>query len=240
MDNGFQFIDIIFFAMIAVFLVLRLRGALGRRDNEENGLDDIFKREQREDRPDGNIIQLPDRDENDPASSGSDIGNATSDAEADPESWATDELGQGLRDIRSLDASFNSEDFLVGARVAFEMVLNAYASGDTDTLKQLLSNDVYANFAKVIQDREQAGHVMEDTLVGIQAADILEAYTEGRIAHVTIKFVTDQINITRDENGDVVEGSPNAVITVTDFWTFAHDTRSRDPNWTLVATRSLD
>ena len=240
MDNGFQFIDIIFFAMIAVFLVLRLRGALGRRDGEENGLDDIFKRDQPDDAPDGNIIQLPDRGENDLARKAPVDGDTMADEDDDPESWATNELAEGMRDIRALDPSFNSEDFLVGARVAFEMVLNAYASGDTDTLKQLLSNDVYANFAKVIQDREQAGHVMEDTLVGIQAADILEAYCEGRVSHVTVKFVTDQINITRDENGDVVEGIPNAVITVTDFWTFAHDAKSRDPNWTLVATRSLD
>jgi len=231
MSNGFQFIDIIFFAMIAVFLVLRLRGVLGRRDSDENGLDDLFKRDRPEEGADGNVIQLSERD---------DQLNRGEEGDDEEESWATDELTQGVHDIRTLDASFSAEDFLVGGRVAFEMVLNAYASGDTDTLKQLLSNDVYANFAKVIQDRERAGHVMEDTLVGIQAADIMEAYVEGRVAHITVKFVTDQINITRDENGDVVEGSPNAVITVTDFWTFAHDTRSKDPNWSLVATRSLD
>jgi len=231
MSNGFQFIDIIFFAMIAVFLVLRLRGVLGRRDSEENGLDDIFKRDRPQEGADENVIQLSERD-----------GQFSQGEEDDgeKENWATDELAQGIHDIRTIDASFSAEDFLVGGRVAFEMVLNAYASGDTDTLKQLLSNDVYANFAKVIQDRERAGHVMEDTLVGIQAADIMEAYVEGRVANITVKFVTDQINITRDENGDVVEGNPNAVIAVTDFWTFAHDTKSSDPNWSLVATRSLD
>jgi predicted lipid-binding transport protein (Tim44 family) len=60
------------------------------------------------------------------------------------------------------------------------------------------------------------------------------------MAHITVKFVSEQINVTRDEQGDVVDGNPNAVIDVTDFWTFAHDTKSRDPNWTLVATNSLD
>jgi len=234
MGNGFQFIDIIFFAMIAVFLVLRLRGVLGRRDSEEKGFEDIFKPDRPKGEADENVIQLSERGDSDHA----DTLDQTVDG--DDESWATDELAQSVRDIRRIDGSFDAEDFLVGARVAFEMVLNAYASGDADTLKQLLSNDVYANFAKVIQDREQAGHVMEDTLVGIQTADIMEAYAEGRMANVTVKFVTDQINITRDENGDVVDGNPNAVIAVTDFWTFAHDTKSGDPNWTLVATRSLD
>lgn len=237
MGNGFQFIDIILFAMIAIFLVLRLRGALGRRDHDENNFDEIFRRDQQDDGQDGNVIQLPEREDG--------VHHAGPSADGDfpkteTEDWATDELARGIRDIRSRDASFNSEDFLVGARVAFEMVLNAYASGDTETLKNLLSPDVYANFAKVILDREQAGHVMEDTLVGIQSADIMEAYLEGRAAHVTIKFVTDQINLIRDENGDVVDGSPNTVITATDFWTFSRDTKSRDPNWTLVATRSLD
>jgi predicted lipid-binding transport protein (Tim44 family) len=240
MSNGFQFIDIIFFAMIAVFLVLRLRGALGRRDNEENGFEDPFRRDASEDEQDGNVIQLPDRGETEVSDSMDQTFDTTTTMGEAAEAWPTTELAEGIRDVRAIDPSFDSEDFLVGARVAFEMVLNAYASGDTDTLKQLLSNDVFANFANVIQDREQAGHVMEDTLVGIQVADIMEAYTEGRIINVTVKFVTDQINITRDENGDVVEGSPNAVITVTDFWTFAHDSRSKDPNWTLIATRSLD
>jgi len=230
MGNGFQFIDIIFFAMIAIFLVLRLRNALGRRDSEENGFDDLFNRDRSDEAEDGNVIQLPERA----------VPGFDGEVPGGEDVQELSDLDLGIHQIRQIDPSFNSEDFLVGARVAFEMVLNAYASGDVDTLRNLLSPDVYGNFAKVIQDREQAGHVMEDTLVGIGAADMLEAYLEGRVANITIKFITDQINITRDENGDVVDGNPNEVITVTDFWTFAHDTKSRDPNWTLVATRSLD
>ena len=80
----------------------------------------------------------------------------------------------------------------------------------------------------------------EDTLVGIREAEIVEADMDGRIANVTVKFVSEQVNVTRDENGDVVDGNPNLVIDVTDYWTFARDTQSSDPNWTLVATSSLD
>ena len=109
-----------------------------------------------------------------------------------------------------------------------------------DELKPLVSHEVYGNFAKAIQDREQAGHVMEDTLVGINKSEMVEAYMEDDNAFITIKFVSEQVNAIRDENGDVVEGDANVILTVTDFWTFARDTTVVDPNWLLVATRSLE
>ncbi|MBT7944059.1 MAG: Tim44/TimA family putative adaptor protein, partial [Alphaproteobacteria bacterium] len=68
----------------------------------------------------------------------------------------------------------------------------------------------------------------------------VEAFVEGKVASVTVKFVSEQINATRDENGDVVDGNPNAVMDASDFWTFSRDTKSNNPNWTLVATNSLE
>jgi len=245
MGNGFQFIDIIFFAMIAIFLVLRLRGVLGKRDgNEGANFRDLFNPEppEGESAQENNVVNLAERNPKpglaDDAHPEHDL-EAANDVTAKP---AADDgpLAAGYAQIQRLDPGFNEEDFLVGARVAFEMILNGYASGDTDTLRALLSNEVYSNFAKAIQDRERAGHVMEDTLVGIMKSDLVEIFMEGTVAHVTVKFVSEQVNAVHDENGDVVEGDPGTVLTVTDFWTFAHDTKSADPNWTLVATRSLD
>lgn len=74
--------------------------------------------------------------------------------------------------------------------------------------------------------------------MGIKAADILEARMNGRAAFVTVKFVSEQVNVTRNRAGEVIDGDPVRVVTITDIWTFARDTRSRDPNWNLVATRS--
>lgn len=248
MGNGFQFIDLIFFAMIAIFLVLRLRGVLGKRDgNDGSNLRDIFKQDPQEGESstENNVVNMPERAQdrqrskaaNDPVD-GELITADGSDADDTPVDDSP--LAVGHAQIRRYDPNFNEEDFMVGSRVAFEMILNGYASGDTDTLRSLLSNEVYSNFAKAIQDREQAGHEMEDTLVGIMNSDLVEIYMEGSVAHITVKFTSEQVNAVHDENGDVVEGDPNAVLTVTDFWTFAHDTKSPDPNWTLVATRSLD
>lgn len=239
MGNGFQFIDIIFFAMIAIFLVLRLRGALGRRDgNDGQNFRDMFKQEppENESAQENNVVNLAERNTNAGLADDVEV-EAADDVDA-----ALDDspLAVGYAQIRRYDPNFNEEDFMVGARVAFEMILKGYASGDTDTLRALLSNEVYSNFAKAIQDREQAGHVMEDTLVGIMKSELVEIFMEGKIANVTVKFISEQVNAVRDENGDVVEGDPETVATVTDFWTFSHDTNSSDPNWTLVATRSLD
>ena len=235
MGNGFQFIDIILFAMIAAFLILRLRSVLGRRDGHEGGYRDPFNRDASDEAGDDNVVQLPDRRDE----FGEDV-PLPGDQPGTEEVLADDTLAAGVSQIRRHDPSFNIEDFLVGARVAFEMILGSYASGDRETLENLLSPEVLANFTRAIDDREAAGHVLDDTLVGIRNADIVEAFVEGEAANITVKFVSEQVNVTRDGQGHVIDGSPNQVADVVDFWTFARDTRSGDPNWILVATRSLD
>ena len=241
MDNNFQFIDIIFFAMVAAFLVLRLRGVLGRRDGHEKQFRNPFKPQNEEqspehpedDHPDDNVVPFAGRD--DP-----DLDDAR-DEDSPPEPPGDDDpLAQGLFKIRSADPTFDAEEFISGARIAFEVIVGAYAAGDATALKPLLSAEVYANFSQAIRDREQAGETLEDTLVGITSAEIVEAYIDGQTLSVTAKFVSEQINATRDENGDVIGGDPNAVIDVTDFWTFARDADSKNPNWDLVATSSLE
>jgi predicted lipid-binding transport protein (Tim44 family) len=153
---------------------------------------------------------------------------------------ADDPLSQGLEQIMRTDPAFQPEEFISGAKIAFELIIDAFAAGDTGALKPMLNAEVFANFSQAIRDREQAGETLEDTLVGVKSAEIVEAYVEDQASNATVKFVSEQINATRDEDGNVVDGNPNAVIDVTDFWTFARDIKSRDPNWTLVATSSLD
>jgi predicted lipid-binding transport protein (Tim44 family) len=246
MGNSFQFIDIIFFAMIAIFLILRLRGVLGKRDgNEGSGFLDLFKQDfnaMKSDNDDNanNIISLSKESTKEEALEdvkGNNVENNKTTLISEEEDSP---LSIGVRQVQLYDPSFNEEDFLVGARVAFEMILKAFASADVDELRPLLSNEVYGNFAKAIQDREQEGHIMEDTLIGIIKSEAVEAYMAEKNAHITIKFISEQVNAVKDENGDVVEGNANVILKVTDFWTFARDTEKVDPNWLLVATRSLE
>ena len=246
MDNSFQFIDIIFFAMIAIFLILRLRGVLGKRDGDErSGFLDLFKQDfnidnSKENETDNLVKLTKEETENKNISNTKNDGDTTKTKKSDSNYDANEELDNEVEQIRIHDANFDKEDFLVGAHVAFEMILKAFALGDVDELKILVSNEVYGNFAKAIQDREQEGHVMEDTLVGIMKSEMVEAYMVGDVAHVTIKFNSEQINAVRDENGEVIKGNASAVLKVTDFWTFARETKNSDPNWLLVATRSLE
>jgi predicted lipid-binding transport protein (Tim44 family) len=142
----------------------------------------------------------------------------------------------GLEEIRRADPSFAPAEFVEGARSAFEMILMSYAQGDTQTLKPLLAPDVYAGFASAIQNRQSAKQTLETTLVGIQSADLVALRMADRFAEVTVKFVTEQVNVLRDADGNSVDGEAASVMKLTDLWTFARDTRNRDPNWLLIRT----
>ena len=221
-----HFIDIIFFAMVAAFLILRLRSVLGRRTGEERERPDPFHPKPAEGAGD-KIIPLPDHSQR----------NAGAPIELPPAATGTP-LESGLTQIAVADPGFAPEHFLEGAKAAFEMIVTAFAKGDRQTLRPLLNDGVFENFSSAIKARGDARQTHETTLVGIKSADILEAQMDGRTAFVTVKFVSEQINVTRDKDGNVVEGDPGHAAEIIDIWTFARNTRSRDPNWSLVETRS--
>ena len=223
---GDGFLDLILFAMIAAFLVFRLRSVLGRRTGHERPPPDPQAQRQEDPPSKDNVIELSDRTglvENDETFAAED---------------SDDPLVAGVAQIRSADSNFNPEEFCEGAGTAFEMVVQAFAAGDLKTLRSLLNDEVYDNFSAAVKQREEANEELETTVIGIKSADLLEARLEGRMAFVTVKFHSEQVNVTRDKSGEVVDGDPIQVTDVTDIWTFARNTRARDPNWTLVETRS--
>jgi predicted lipid-binding transport protein (Tim44 family) len=231
MGDGFQFIDIILFALVAGFLILRLRSVLGRRDGHQSRTPDPFAPQPKPGRADEKIVRLPERTDRPidaPSSAAAEMVGGE----------AKGPLEVGLTQVKIADPSFDPEGFVSGARIAFELILNAFAAGDTDSLKPLLSQEVFGNFSHSIRERKASGMRLETKLAGLRSAELVEAYMAGRTAHITIKFVSEQISALYDAAGAVVEGDPDEVIEVTDYWTFARDTRSTDPNWTLVATGS--
>lgn len=225
MGGGFEYFDIILFAMIAAFLVYRLGSVLGKRTGHE--------RQGRE--PFGSVGG----EDGKSADAGNDNVVATLPRDEEPAEQEPDTpLGAAITQIKVADPTFTRKGFIEGGRKAFEMVITAYALGDMKTLRALLSDEVYENFSAVIRDRERTSRTQETTLVGIDTAEILEAELDGTVASVTVKYVSQQVNATRDESGKVIDGDPNAVEQVTDIWTFSRDTAASDPNWALVATRS--
>ncbi|TAN60964.1 MAG: Tim44 domain-containing protein, partial [Magnetospirillum sp.] len=125
-----------------------------------------------------------------------------------------------------------------GARAAFEMIVGAFAAGDKATLQPLLAPEVFRHFAEAIDGRARNGETLTTDLVGIRSIEPVEARMDGGFAGLTLRIVSEQVNALRDHEGNVVEGSADRVIDVTDEWTFRRDTRSGDPNWVLAATRT--
>ena len=225
MNGGFEYFDIILFAMIAAFLVYRLGSVLGKRTGHERQADPFEPTAGRGPKTaeNDNVVAMPSRGDDTP-----------SDAETEPDT----PLGAAITQIKLADPSFTRESFVSGARSAFEMIITAYALGDLKKLRMLLSDEVYADFEAAFGARERAGRTQETTLVGIDSAEFLEARLDGNNAIVTMKYESQQVNATREESGEVLEGDPNKVEKVTDIWTFSRDMRASDPNWTLIGTAS--
>jgi len=230
MGESFQYIDIILFAMIAAFLILRLRSVLGRHRHDGRPQNDSYE-SARSLPKDETVVSLPDRSE------GRRPGRR-SEPEAAPSAGAATPLDATLTQMRLADPRFDVREFLSGARTAFEMIVEGFAKGDRKTLQMLLSPEVYENFEGAISERESKNHTLENTLIRIVSADPIEAELDGSVGSITVKIVSEQVNVTKNAAGEAVDGNLNHITEVSDIWTFARDLRSRDPNWKLVATRS--
>lgn len=216
--DSFQLLDIVLFAAVAGFLLLRLRSVLGRRTgNERRPVDPFAAPKPVPAPPSQPIIDQP----------------ALETLRSAAASGLT-----GIAALKAADPSFSDDGFLKGARSAFEIIVKAFADGDTPVLEKLLNRDVFAAFAEAIHARQAAKETLQTKLVAIKSATIVEGGVEGTTGLVTVKLVSDQVNVTHAADGTVVDGDPDKVIEKTDFWTFSRDLRTRDPNWTLVATHS--
>lgn len=227
----------LFFLVAAVVIFFQLRNVLGRRTgNERKPFDPYTASRSAKEGPEKseNVVSLPRK--RGAADEPAENPYAAIDDFAKP---GTD-LNKGLRAIRDADATFNPKTFAEGAKMAYEMIVLAYADGDRKTLKNLLSRDVFQGFVDAIAEREGKSEKIQSSFVGIDKADIVAAEMKGGEAHVTLRIVSELISATRNKAGEVIDGDPETVAEVKDVWTFARDTRSRDPNWKLVATEEED
>ena len=219
-----QLLDIFLIAMVAGIILFRLYTVLGRRTGHERPPRENYQFSRNPDAAppaDDTAVTVPDRS--------AARNEVVSDKPSDP-------VARGLLDIKLADRNFETEHFVSGARSAYELIITAFAKGDRAALRPLLNDEVYRAFDHAIAAREAQQETIEFTFVGFKDVKVVEAVLKGRAAEITLAFGAQFISATSDANGAVVEGDAKSVRDVTDVWTFSHDTRARDPNWTLIAT----
>jgi predicted lipid-binding transport protein (Tim44 family) len=232
--------DIILIGLVAVFLILRLRSVLGKRTgNEQPPARDPFAPPAPPSTPprvgdsgNDNVVPLPTANAPSPRPTLATSGPGGIRATVMPSA------SSGVAAIRAADPSFEPVAFTAGARAAFTSIVEAFARGDTSTLRPLLDGATFASFEAAIRGRAERKEKAETTLIGFEASDVAAAEMQGTHAAVTVRFVSEQINVVRNEEGQIVDGNPNEVQKVVDLWTFRRDTKSSDPNWQLVKTES--
>jgi predicted lipid-binding transport protein (Tim44 family) len=227
----------IIFLALAVFIFLRLRNVLGQRTGNERPPYDRAARNVVQGAKDNNIVPMPGAViDQTPLAPTAEVVPPTDRWKGIAEPGSA--LAHGLDAVASQDSSFDPRHFLSGARSAYEMIVLAFANGDRRALRDLLSSEVYESFEAAIKEREKQEQKTETRFVSIDKAEIVGAEARDRSAQLTVRFVSQMISVTRDKAGTIVEGNPDKVADITDVWTFARDTSSRDPNWKLVGTGS--
>jgi predicted lipid-binding transport protein (Tim44 family) len=209
MPAGIPLIDILIFAIIAIFLGLRLRSVLGKR----TGFEQDFSRQHGFDEADSDDQLTP--------------------------AEVTTLNGDGVSALMSADPNFDENTFVEGARAAYGMILKAFADGDLETLKPLLGYEMNIGFADAIRDRLKADEVLTIDLKSIDRAEVKSAKLRDGVAAITVEFASQQQRLLKAADGSVLDGDAETVESFVDLWTFERDISSTDPTWLLVETETV-
>ena len=220
--NTFLSPDIIFFVLVAAFLILRLRSVLGRKTGNEKRPKDIFMYQ--DTTLDTNKKKILDGKQ----SIKSKFHNKLS----------TEKENNALEKIYYIDKSFSPKKFLTGATMAFKTIIQSYAKGEINKIKHLLSTNVFSIFSKEIKSRTRKKYILEHTLVSIKSADIENANFKSSIADIVVKFISEQVNLLKNKKGKILKGNDEYIENHTNYWTFSKDLKSSNPNWKLVVTKA--
>jgi predicted lipid-binding transport protein (Tim44 family) len=221
-DLALKMMEILFFAFLTGYMIFRLWSILGKRDGFEGppSTENTGKKAD-------NVIPMPVRPLKEQITT---VDDSTT-------TQVSSAVEIGIKKLQAADPSFNLDPFLSGAVRAFEMIVEAYAKGDKDTLKPLLSPAVYKSFVSDLKDREESGQTVETKIIKIRDPEVLDIAIKGKQEQITLKFTSDQITITKDAKGQILDNPAHLSLTMNDIWTFSRTIGSKNPNWVLVATR---
>ncbi len=207
--------DIVLFAIFAVFIISKLINVLGKTEFDEEEMNRPQKMDQ------AKTIEVPYEEIKEEDYKGIEARHGK-------------DVAEKIKMIRKEDPYFTEENFLVGAKKAFEMIVNAFAKGDKNTLKPLLSEGVYKSFEREIDDRKNRQEIDDLTLVSIHAPNIKNISVDRKYAQIELEIISEQINLVKDKSGKVIEGDPSHVSKIKEIWTFGRNLNSQNPNWELT------
>lgn len=213
-------IQLLVLAGIAVFLILRLKNVLGTREGFEKPPVVEPRSNDRADGPAFEVIEGgPDLDITDHVPADGDAGKA-------------------LAEMKRIEPSFGVNDFMGGAKGAYEMIVMGYENGDLDDIQPFLSGEINESFVDGVAAREDQGLTIEANFIGVREMELVDATLDEdtKEAELKIRFVAELTSAVRDKGGDLVEGSVTDIKKQKDVWVFARIMGSDDPNWLLVST----
>ena len=129
-------------------------------------------------------------------------------------------------------------DFLKGAKIAYESIITNFSKGDLKPIKSLLDKNVYDQFNEAIREKKLKNVTSETTFIGINSAEVREHNQNKNMLEVTVDFVSEIISCIKDKDSKIVSGDSEKVKKVYDTWKFSKDSRSQNPNWLLIDTQA--
>ena len=222
--NNFFSVDLIFFIMIAAFLILRLRRVLGRRTGNEKKTGSNFSFDAKViDKNSKNIESIKTNQER---------------IKSSLKKYKNLNVDDDLKKIYIIDPDFSPKEFLKGAKEAFEIIIESYAKENLKKIKSLLAPNIFKNFLTESNKRIKKKQILEHSLISFKSAKIKKIILKYSIVEIIVRFVTEQVNLLKSNDGKIIEGNLEYIEEHIDDWTFSKDLKSSNPNWKLIVTKA--
>ena len=220
--NNIPYIDILILAMVAIFIINRLRNTLGKKTGNEHDIADKFTRGRKSDLKESSPDKVS-------KANFKEVNQENSKQIFHENPGISNELSK----IHKIDPSFTVDEFITGAKKAFEFIINKYSDENIKPLKKLLSADIFKMFDKQINNRAKKNENLDVSIIGIKEAKIEAASIKSSIASIKVKFSSEQVQVIKNDKGKIVSGDGNQILSIVESWFFSKDLKRKDPNWIL-------
>ena len=219
--NNIPYIDILILAMIAIFIINRLRNVLGKKTGNESDIVEKFTQRKsafKESEPD----------------SISDEKVTKLDHKIKKTFHSNKKINSVINEIIKIDNNFEINSFFEGAKKAFEFILTEYSNNNLKVLEKLVNKNIYKEFENQINLRTDKNEELEITVISVKNPEIKSVNLEKKYtAYFKLLFNSEQVQITKNSKGDIIDGDSNQILQIKEIWTFSKNLQSKDPNWTL-------